>query len=92
MVPEPVISECTCLTPYGAQHRVATTERPHNSVLVTHHDRLETCHLAFTAVVRVLWVSKLDFSEKFLSKLKFGPMADRVPLDQLMTGPPRHSI
>ena len=92
MVPEPVISGCTYLTPYGAQHREATTVRPHNSMLVTHHDRLETCHLAFTPVVGVLWASKLDFSGNFQSKPKFGPMADRVPLDQLMTRPVRHSI
>ena len=37
-------------------------------------------------------MSKLDFVGKFLSKPKFGPMEDRVPLDQLMTTPARHSI
>ena len=61
-------------------------------MLVTHHDRLETCHLAFTPVVGVLWMSKLDFSGNFQSKPKFGPMADRVPLEQLMNWPVRHSI
>ena len=61
-------------------------------MLVTHHDRLETYHLAFTPVVGMLWVSKLDFSENFQSKPEFGPMAEGVPLDQLMTRPVRHSI
>ena len=61
-------------------------------MLVTHHDRLEACHLAFTPVVGVLWVSKVDFSGNFLAKPKFGAMAEGLPLDQLMTRPPRHSI
>src|SRR5688572_17267935 len=91
LVPKLVISECTCLTPYGAQHRLATTAWPHNSMLGTHHDRLETCHLAFTPVVGVLWVSKLDFSGDVLCEGKFCSMAYQVPLDFLMNRPARHS-
>ena len=68
------------MTPFRAYYREATTQRPHNSVLGTHHDRLDTCHLAFTPVVGVLWVSKLDFFGNFLSKPKFGPMAEGVHL------------
>ena len=61
-------------------------------MLGTHHDRFVTSHWVFAPVVGVLWVSKVDFSGKFLPKPKFGAMAERVSLDHLMTRPPRHSI
>ena len=91
-VPETVFSRCTCLTPYEAQLWTATTKWHRNSMPGTHHDRLDTCHLACTPMVGVLWVSKVDFSGNFLVKPKFGAMAEGLPLDQLMTGRVRHSI